>query len=105
MAEFKLRVTPETLEQEAGEFTDLIREIKGRFDRIQSVASKTKSYWRGEAGDQDREGYASFQEDIDFVLRRLEEHPDDLLQMAGIYRQAERDVTSTNAALKTDLIV
>ena len=105
MAEFNLRVTPETLEQKAGEFTGLIQEIKGRFDRIQSVASKTKSYWRGEAGDQDREGYASFQEDIDFVLRRLEEHPDDLLQMAGIYRKAERDVAGTNATLKIDLIV
>ena len=105
MADMVLRVTPETLARQASEFTDIVRDIQQRFDKIATISSKTKGYWQGEAGDQDRTGYASYQDDIAFILRRLQEHPTDLLSMAGIYREAERDVASTNAALKTDQIV
>lgn len=105
MADIVLRVTPEILERKADEFTGIIQEIKTHFDKIESIADRTKGYWQGEAGDQDRTGYASYKDDIAFILRRLQEHPTDLLSMAGIYREAERDVASTNAALKTDQIV
>ena len=90
MADMVLRVTPETLERKASEFTDIVRDIQQRFDKIATISSKTKGYWQGEAGDQDRTGYASYQDDIAFILRRLQEHPTDLLSMAGIYREAER---------------
>lgn len=105
MADIVLRVTPETLERKADEFSSIIAEIKAHFDKIERIADKTKGYWQGEAGDQDRSGYASYKDDINFILRRLQEHPTDLLSMAGIYREAERDVTNINAALKTDQIV
>lgn len=105
MADFNLRVTPETLKKKADEFTGIINEIKGHFDQIESVSERTKGYWQGEAGDKDRTGYASYKDDINYIIRRLMEHPADLLTMAGIYREAEHDVVSTNAALKTDLIV
>ena len=105
MADMVLRVTPEVLERKADEFESVVREIKARFDRIEAASAKTKGYWQGEAGDQDRSGYGSYREDIRFVIGRLQEHPSDLLTMAGIYRKAEQDVSSTNAALKTDQIV
>ncbi len=105
MANMTLRVTPEALEAKADQFSGVVRDIRARFDRIQSISSKTKGYWRGDAGARDREGYASYQEDIGFILRRLEEHPLDLLIMAGIYRDAERAAVSKNATLKTNEIV
>ena len=105
MADIVLRVTPEVLEQKADEFTDIIHEIQTHFNKIENIATKMKGYWQGEAGDMGRAGYASYKDDIAFVLGRLQEHPADLLSLAGIYREAERDVASTNAALKTDQIV
>lgn len=105
MADMVLRVTPETLEKKADEFTSIINEIKGHFDQIGAVSTRTRGYWLGEAGDKDRAGYASYKDDINYIIRRLQEHPTDLLSMAGIYREAERDATSKNAALKTDQIV
>lgn len=105
MADIVLRVTPETLEKKADEFTGIINDIKEHFNQIEAISAKTNGYWQGEAGDKDRAGYASYKDDIDFVIRRLQEHPIDLLSMAGIYREAEKDVTNTNAALKTDQIV
>jgi len=38
-------------------------------------------------------------------MKRLREHPVDLLQQAGIYEEAERKAATRNAALKTDTIV
>lgn len=101
----RLRVTPETLERKAEEFRTVVREIQSHFDRIQSTSLKTKGYWQGDAGNRDRESFASYQDDISFIMRRLEEHPTDLLSMAGIYRSAEADVVSTNMKLKTNEIV
>ena len=105
MADLILRVTPETLEKKADEFTGIVNEIKNHFDQIESISSRTKGYWIGEAGDKDREGYSSYKDDINYIIRRLQEHPTDLMSMAGIYRATESKVSAVNAALKTDLIV
>lgn len=105
MAEIVLRVTPEVLEQKAEEFSTILDGIRSSFDQILNISSRTKGYWQGEAGDQDRKGYASYEEEVQAVLKRLEEHPADLLSMAGIYRTAEKEAVSTNAALQTDQIV
>lgn len=105
MADIVLRVTPEVLQQKSGEFTEIVKKIQAHFDRIESISTKTKGYWQGDAGTRDRENYASYKDDIQFIIRRLQEHPTDLLTMAGIYREAERDAAATNAQLKTDQIV
>lgn len=105
MANLVLRVTPETLEKKADEFSGIINEIKGHFDQIEAISARTKGYWLGEAGDRDRTGFVSYKDDIAYIVQRLQEHPADLLSMAGIYREAERDIASKNAALKTDQIV
>ena len=39
------------------------------------------------------------------LLKRLQEHPTKLLQIAGLYSEAEADVESISSSLKTDLIV
>ena len=105
MASFTLRVTPETLEQKADDFWKIIERIDKHFKMIEDISGRTRGYWHGEAGDRDREGYASYKDDIIYILGRLDEHPEDLLKMAGIYKKAERTLVSQNAQLKTDLIV
>jgi len=105
MADIVLRVTPEVLQQKSDEFTGIIKEIKAHFDRVEGIAGKTSTYWHGDAGTRDRESYASYKDDIQFIIRRLEEHPTDLLTMAGIYRKTEQEVAAVNAQLKTNEIV
>lgn len=105
MADFTFRVKPEELEKRSCDFSEVIRSIRGHFDQIEEVSGKTRGYWRGEAGDKDRAGYHSYQDDIVFILKRLEEHPIDLLKMAGLYKEAEREVLSKSEKLKVDQIV
>lgn len=99
MADFSFRVTPEILQRKAGEFSAVVKELKSHFDEIEDISSRTRGYWRGEAGDKDREGYASYKDDIAWILRRLNEHPDDLLKMAGLYQKAETSATETSQRL------
>ena len=105
MAGFVLRVTPEVLQQKAGEFTNIVNTINRCLNHVEDIASRTKGYWQGEAGTQDRESYASYKEDIQFIIRRLKEHPTDMLTMAGIYSETEQKITETHAVLQTNLIV
>lgn len=102
---FTLKVTPEILEQRADDFWKIIKNIDTHFRQIETISEKTRGYWRGEAGDTDREGYGSYKDDIAYILDRLDEHPSDLLKMAGIYKKAERGNENLNAQLETDLII
>ena len=102
MADFTFRVKPEELERKAGEFKGIIQSIQRHLSAIEDISGKTRRYWIGEAGDQSRSGYSSYQEDIGFIIKRLKEHPDDLLKMAGIYRQAEQKAQTISNTLKVD---
>jgi len=105
MADFTFRVTPERLREKSGEFSDIVKNIKRCFEQVEQVSAHTKAYWQGEAGDRDRESYTSYKDDISYIVRRLEEHPIDLLKMAGIYTEAESAAKSTNEQLKNNKIV
>lgn len=105
MADFAFRVTPEDLEKRADEFSALVHSIEAHFDRINTLSEKTRSYWRGEAGNACRAGYDSYRDDISFVIGGLKEHPVDLLKMAGIYRESEKTAKEISKSLKVDQIV
>lgn len=105
MADFSFRVTPAVLQQKAGEFSGIIKNIKSSFEQIEEISARTKGYWHGEAGEKDREEYASYKDDIAWILGRLEEHPADLLKMAGIYSQTEAKVSDISQKLGTSGIV
>ena len=105
MAYFAFRVKPEELERTSSEFSKLVDSIERHFQRIDEVSGKTRGYWRGDAGDRGREGYAFYEDDISFIIKRLREHPVDLLKMAGIYKQGEQRVADISSKLKVDQIV
>ena len=105
MESFSFRVTPSVLEEKAGEFSDIVSEIETQFGQIEEISARTNGYWRGEAGDKNREGFASYKDDIKAMLARLKEHPMNLLQMAGLYSNVENDALDANQKLDTSGIV
>lgn len=86
----ELLVKTEVMVAQANEVRTLASNMKDKFHAMEELMNKTKSYWIGEAGDIHRKRYEEQKEDIEMMLRRIYEHPDDLLQMAGIYNDAER---------------
>ncbi|MCR5526157.1 MAG: WXG100 family type VII secretion target [Lachnospiraceae bacterium] len=102
---FQLKVTPETLEQRANEAASKITRLKNYFTEIDAAISKTSGYWLGEAGELHRKIYQEKKEEIDAIIARLERHPVNLMQMAGVYREAEADNVEASSPLMSDIIV
>ncbi len=105
MNEFALRVQPEELKAQASVFQEIVKDIQKNFDEFQNIGLRTKGYWVGEAGDKARLNAASYQEDMAALLQRLQEHPTELLQIAGLYSEAEADAEDIASSLRTDLII
>lgn len=101
---FTLKVTPEELKNKAKEITDQIGRVKSNWDRMESVIKNTKNYWEGEASDLHQNYYKEAEPDVQTILKRLREHPTDLLNMANLYDEAEQKANEIANALPTDII-
>ena len=101
--EFILKVTPEELISRAAEVKSLGEKMKGDFAELEQLVEKTRGYWIGEAGELHRQRYTEQKDDIQRMLNRLMEHPDDLLLISGNYSQAESTNVETAQALPNDL--
>lgn len=101
-----LTVTPEELNIKAQEVSDRIKEIRGHFEEMNTIASgKTSGYWIGNAGDSYRKKYQSFQPEIEEILKRLSEYVTDLRQMAGVYEAAENAAAELAQDLPDNVII
>lgn len=43
-------------------------------------------------------------DDWTYIIKRLKEHPEDLLEMAGVYKEAEKTTTQIANSLPGDVI-
>ncbi len=100
----RLRVTPEVLEGKANEVTGLVNTISNNFQIISNIIQRTGGYWLGEAGDKHRQLYNDKRDEIETMMRRLMEHPKDLLVMAGIYKETEGINLTISQALPGNVI-
>jgi WXG100 family type VII secretion target len=100
----QLKVSTETMKQQADEVDRLVASISGRFDEIKKYVEATKGHWVGSGGDAHRELYQAQVEEVDQIIRRLKEHPKDLREMAGIYESTEKSNVSAVQSLPTDVI-
>ena len=103
--EFTLKVNTETLKAKSHELETEIDRLKGHIDEIYQIVSRTSGYWTGISGDKARMEFNKQKQSTDIALKRFQEHPPELLMMAGVYEEAERNVAARNQALNTDVIV
>lgn len=99
-----LRVTPEQLKSKADEVSAEIRAMENAFEELARNVSRTSQYWIGEAGDKCRSLYEEDRQQVEEMLKRLKEHPADLLTMAQVYEDVERRVEEMSNALPEDVI-
>lgn len=105
MADFKLKVTPDVLKSQAQAIKSEISSIEKQWANIETLIKRSKGYWEGEASQQHIKYYNEVKEPVKKVIKRLKEHPDDLLKMAGIYDTAEKQAASLANTLPDDVIV
>lgn len=99
-----IKVDSEQLKTQATEAFRRLRKMKGLFEEAEAVISRTRSYWIGLGGDAHREAYFERREELQRMLRRLEDHPKNLLRISGNYEEAESELQDAVSQLRTDVI-
>jgi len=105
MAEVQLSVSPETLQATATEMLNVLRSIRSHVARIRDISTRTRGYWQGDAGEEDRGGYRLYSEEALDAARRLESRSVTLLQLSGLYQETEREAEDISVGLNIDSIL
>lgn len=102
--EITLKVSPDQLKNAAEEIQNQITAFETKLKQMVQVIQGSKGYWTGDASAAHQKAFESLKEDVELVIRRLREHPDDLLKMAGLYEEAEKQAVEKSQALSGDVI-
>lgn len=99
-----INVKPEDLVVKASELQRKVSSIREKFATMTSLVEKTEIYWLGEAGSFYREMYQDAIKEQETVLKRLEEHPKDLLEIAQRYSDKELQLEQLANELPGDVL-
>ncbi|MDE6957732.1 MAG: WXG100 family type VII secretion target [Lachnospiraceae bacterium] len=99
-----LKVAPETLKSKANEITEQIKRLSSNWEKMEQTIKNSKNYWEGEASDLHQKYCKEVEPGVNTILKRLREHPTDLLNMANLYDEAEQKADEIANALPTDII-
>lgn len=105
MAEITLKVDTAVMNKKAGEIKKQIQNIRKKWDDIQNQINNSTSYWEGEASNKHIDMLKKESEEVEAVLKRLDEYPSDLAEMAGFYLEAEKENEQASMALPVDVIM
>lgn len=105
MAGINLKVTPDTLKAKAQEIEGQISRFESYSNQLAQIIKNSKGYWVGDASNSHQKQFADYQEDITRIIKRLKEHPEDLLKMADLYETAETEAAKIANALPDDVIL
>lgn len=99
-----IKVNSAVLNSKAQAVSGSVANMANCFDALERAVNRTSYYWIGEAGDVHRKMYKDRKPQMDEMIRRLKEHPADLLTIAQAYESAEAMVQSFAAELPGDAI-
>ena len=99
-----LNVSTETMYTKAQEAETQLGRMKQSFETMQNLVQSSTSYWQGEAGDVHRTTYQACEKKAEEIFKRLQEHVDDLRNMAAGYERAESAAINRIETLSSDVI-
>lgn len=104
MAGIKLKVSPDSLKSKAQEIDGQINRVESYWNQISQLIKNSKSYWVGDASDEHQKYRNDVEDDVTQVIKRLREHPKDLLKMADVYEKTESELVKQTSSLPDDVI-
>ena len=99
-----IKVDTKVLIGKSQEVSKSIKNMENCFEELERIVSRTSYYWIGDAGDAHRKVYTEQKPKVEEMMKRLKEHPADLLTIAQTYETAEASVQAIAAELPTDVI-
>ena len=102
--EVNIKVSTEVLRAKADSITSMADIIAERWEELKDTAINSRSYWEGKRNDHHQKQINDISNDAETMIKRLREHPQDLLKMAGIYETTEKDIAGSESSLPADVI-
>lgn len=99
-----LKVTPEKLIQASNEFSQTGKTISSLTSEMMSIVNGLKSIWQGEAANSYNSRFTSLQDDVQKILNIIQEHVNDLNEMAREYQNAENASLEASSSLVSDVV-
>ncbi|MGN1179752.1 MAG: WXG100 family type VII secretion target [Suilimivivens sp.] len=99
-----LKVTPEKLLQTSGEFSTLGNQMKSLTGEMLSLVKSLNGVWHGEAASAYGNKFDSLAPDMEKLYRMVQEHVQDLQEMARQYQSAESGNMEQGNSLNSNII-
>ncbi len=99
----ELGVTPEQLKAQASVISDDISAMSANIQSMSNEINGMSGYWKGDAGELQRRRFEESVSEMNRLMERLGSYPTRILQMAGIYEEAEHTSTTIAESTKTDI--
>lgn len=105
MADVQLKVSPDELRHAADQIEGQIAAIQRNWNNLCEVVGASRHYWQGDAADYGRRLFEETKQEVLEACGRLKEHPSNLLEMAGIYADAQTKAAEIIRSLPDNAIL
>lgn len=99
-----INVTPQKLISASQEFSTQGNTISSLTSEMLNLVSSMSSTWQGDAATSYLAKFKGLESDIQILNRMIQEHVNDLQQMANLYSAAERSNVDDAASLASGII-
>jgi len=99
-----LLVTPEELIKTASEFSADGTSVKSITAEMMNIINQLASSYEGDAATAFFNNFKKLQEDMNQIDAKIQEHVNDLNEMASNFQKTESMLTEQNASVKNDYI-
>lgn len=104
LSSMTIKASPEVMEEKAAEVRSAANAIRQDFEELGRAMERTAGYWNGEAAELYRKLYRDMKPGAEKMFQCLEEHADNLLEIAAVYTATQSRVTAIAQALPKDAI-
>ncbi len=105
MADVQLKVSPDELRRTADQIESQIAAIRRNWNNLCEIISVSGHYWQGDAADYGRRLLEETKQEVLEACGRLKQHPSNLLEMAGVYADAQTRAAEIIRSLPDDVIL
>ena len=105
MSDVRLRVSADELRKRAAQMEQQIKNVEKNWNSLCETAGASRYYWEGEAANYGRRLLEETKQDVGAALGRLRAHPANLMEMAGVYVQAEEKAAALAKSLPDHVIL
>ena len=99
-----IKVSPEQLISTAGEFSNQGSSISALTGEMMQLVTGLSSVWEGEAATAYMTKFKGLEDDIQRMIRMVQEHASDLEEMASVYTQSDKTGADEASGLLSDVI-